>query len=49
MQQLLGAIQDNQEAMDDFVSVNAASLPAPEFFAPANISRLLAGGSMAKL
>ena len=49
MQQLLGAIQDNQEAMDDFVSVMAASLPAPEFFAPANISRLLAGGSMARL
>ncbi len=43
MQQLIGAMQGNQEAMNQFVSVQAATLPAPEFFAPDNV-----GGIMAK-
>ena len=34
MQQLLGAIAGNQDAMDAFVSVQAATLPAERFFAP---------------
>ena len=34
MQQLLGAVAASQEAMDDFVSMTAGTLPAPEFFAP---------------
>ena len=34
MQQLMGAMQGNQGAMDDFVSVMAGTLPAPEFFGP---------------
>jgi 2-polyprenyl-6-methoxyphenol hydroxylase-like FAD-dependent oxidoreductase len=42
MQQLLGAMRSNQEAMDDFVSVQAATLPAPEFFAPENVGRIMA-------
>jgi 2-polyprenyl-6-methoxyphenol hydroxylase-like FAD-dependent oxidoreductase len=42
MQQLLGAMRDNQEAKDAFVSVQAATLPAPEFFAPENIGRIMA-------
>jgi 2-polyprenyl-6-methoxyphenol hydroxylase-like FAD-dependent oxidoreductase len=42
MQQLLGAMHGNQEAMDGFVSVQAATLPAPEFFAPENIGRIMA-------
>ena len=42
MQQLLGAMEGNQEAMDGFVSVQAATLPAPEFFAPENIGRIMA-------
>ena len=37
MQQLFGAMQGNQAAMDDFVSVMAGTLPAPEFFAPENV------------
>jgi flavin-dependent dehydrogenase len=41
MQQLIGAMQGNQEAMDDFVSVMAATLPAPEFFAPENAGRIV--------
>jgi 2-polyprenyl-6-methoxyphenol hydroxylase-like FAD-dependent oxidoreductase len=41
LQQLLGAIRGNQEAMDEFVSVQAATLPAPEFFAPENVARLM--------
>jgi 2-polyprenyl-6-methoxyphenol hydroxylase-like FAD-dependent oxidoreductase len=42
LQGLIGAMRDNQEAMDDFVSVQASTLPAPEFFAPANIGRIMA-------
>jgi 2-polyprenyl-6-methoxyphenol hydroxylase-like FAD-dependent oxidoreductase len=41
MQQLLGAMRGNQEAMDGFVSVQAATLPAPEFFAPENVGRIM--------
>ncbi len=42
MQQLFGAMQGNQEAMDDFVSVQAATLPAPKFFADENLGRIMA-------
>jgi 2-polyprenyl-6-methoxyphenol hydroxylase-like FAD-dependent oxidoreductase len=42
MQALIGAMQGNQAAMDDFVSVLAGTLPAPEFFAPENIGRIMA-------
>ena len=41
MQQLLGAMHGNQEAMNGFVSVQAATLPAPEFFAPENVGRIM--------
>jgi hypothetical protein len=41
LQQLIGAMQGNQEAMDAFVSVQAATLPAPEFFAPDNVGRIM--------
>lgn len=34
MQHLLGAIAGNQPAMDDFVSVQAGTLPIPQFFHP---------------
>jgi len=42
MQQLFGAMRGNQEAMDGFVSVMAGTLPAPEFFAPENVGRIMA-------
>jgi 2-polyprenyl-6-methoxyphenol hydroxylase-like FAD-dependent oxidoreductase len=41
-QQLIGAMHGNQRAMDGFVSVQADTLPAPEFFAPANVERIFA-------
>jgi 2-polyprenyl-6-methoxyphenol hydroxylase-like FAD-dependent oxidoreductase len=41
LQQLIGAMHGNQEAMDAFVSVQAATLAAPEFFAPENIGRIM--------
>src|SRR5215213_1185766 len=41
-QQLLGAVAGSQHAMDDFVSVQAGTLPAPEFFNPENIGRIMA-------
>jgi flavin-dependent dehydrogenase len=46
MQQLLGAMSGNQEVMDQFISVQAATLPAPEFFAPENVGKIMseAGG-----
>jgi len=42
-QQLLGAVSDNRQAMNDFVSVQAGTLPIPEFFRPENIARIMAG------
>ena len=41
MQQLIGAMQGNQEAQDQFVSVQAATMPAPEFFSPENVGRIM--------
>jgi hypothetical protein len=32
----------NQEAMNGFVSVQASTLPAPEFFAPENVGKIMA-------
>ncbi len=44
LQRLLGAMQGNQEAMDGFVSVQASTLAAPDFFAPANVARIMGSG-----
>ena len=30
--------------MDDFVSVQAGTLPIPEFFSPENVGRIMAAG-----
>jgi 2-polyprenyl-6-methoxyphenol hydroxylase-like FAD-dependent oxidoreductase len=40
-QQLLSAVARDPEAMNDFVSVQAGTLPVPEFFSPDNISRIM--------
>lgn len=45
MQQLLGAVAGNQQAMDDFVSVQAGTLPIPQFFDPANVGRVMAAAA----
>jgi flavin-dependent dehydrogenase len=42
LQQLIGAMHGNQEAMDGFISVQASTLPAPEFFAPENVGKIMA-------
>jgi 2-polyprenyl-6-methoxyphenol hydroxylase-like FAD-dependent oxidoreductase len=47
MQQLIGAMQGNQEAQDGFVSVQAATMPAPEFFAPENVGKIMAAAAPA--
>jgi 2-polyprenyl-6-methoxyphenol hydroxylase-like FAD-dependent oxidoreductase len=41
LMQLIGAVHGNQDAMDQFVSVQAATMPAPEFFAPENVGRIM--------
>ena len=41
MQQLLAAVARDQQAMDDFVSVQAGTLPIPEFFSPENLERIM--------
>jgi flavin-dependent dehydrogenase len=41
LQELIGAMEGNQAAMDDFVSVMAATLPAPDFFGPENTGRIM--------
>ena len=47
MQQLLGAVSTQPPAMNDFVSVMAGTLPAPEFFAPENVGRIMGGAAAA--
>jgi flavin-dependent dehydrogenase len=47
MQQLIGAMQGNQEAQDAFISVQAATLPAPEFFAPESVGKIMAAAGVA--
>ena len=42
MQQLLGAVHGNQEAMDGFARVNAGVTSPAEFFAEENIGRIFA-------
>ncbi len=41
MQQLLAAVARDQQAMDDFVSVQAGTLAIPDFFAPENVGRIM--------
>jgi 2-polyprenyl-6-methoxyphenol hydroxylase-like FAD-dependent oxidoreductase len=41
-QQLLAAVAGNPQAMDDFVSVQAGTLPIPAFFNPENMGRIMA-------
>jgi hypothetical protein len=41
MQQLLGAVHGNREAMDGFVKVMAGVISPAEFFSPDNIERIL--------
>ena len=41
MQQLLGAIHGDREAMDSFVSITAGTVSPVEFFDPDNIGRLM--------
>jgi hypothetical protein len=42
---LLGAVQTSQAAMDQFASVIAGTVPVPEFFAPENTDRIMAGAA----
>jgi 2-polyprenyl-6-methoxyphenol hydroxylase-like FAD-dependent oxidoreductase len=48
MQQLLGAVARSQQAMDDFVSTQAGTLPIPEFFNPENVDRIMAASGAAE-
>jgi len=41
MQALIGAMQGDQAAQDDFISVLTGTMPAPAFFAPENIARIM--------
>ena len=47
MQQLLGAVHGNQDAMDAFVSVTAGTVSPVEFFDPENIGRILGAAQAA--
>lgn len=44
-QQLLAAVSRDQQSMDDFASVNAGTLPIPQFFDPDNVARVFARAS----
>lgn len=46
MQQLFGALATQPAAIDDFVSVMAGTMAAPEFFAPDNVGRIMHAASV---
>jgi hypothetical protein len=41
MQQLLAAVARSQDAMDDFASIQAGTMPIPAFFDPENVGRIM--------
>jgi flavin-dependent dehydrogenase len=47
MQQLLAAVAADPLATEDFVSVQAGTMPVPEFFDPTNVKRYLDGAQAA--
>jgi 2-polyprenyl-6-methoxyphenol hydroxylase-like FAD-dependent oxidoreductase len=47
LQQLLAAIHGDQKEMDAFISVQASTMPAPEFFAPENVGRIMSRAAAA--
>ena len=47
MQQLLGAIHGNQEAMDGFVRTNAGTISPAKFFSPENVGAIMASAQVA--
>jgi 2-polyprenyl-6-methoxyphenol hydroxylase-like FAD-dependent oxidoreductase len=42
LQQILGAVHGNQKAMDGFARMNAGTISPAEFFAPENVSEMMA-------
>jgi hypothetical protein len=42
MQQLLGAMQGNQKAMDGFAQMNAGTISPAQFFSPENVGAIMA-------
>ena len=47
MQQLFGALRGNPEHTSQFMGTIAGTVPIPEFFAPANLGRIMSGSSAA--
>jgi hypothetical protein len=45
MQQLLGAVHGNRDAMDAFVSITAGTVSPVEFFGPDHIGRIMASAA----
>jgi flavin-dependent dehydrogenase len=48
MQQLLGALPGNQREINRFLGAMEGTVPIPEFFAPANVERIIAAASPAR-
>jgi hypothetical protein len=47
IQQLFGALHGNREATNQFFSAITGSTPLPEFMAPENLERIMAGAATA--
>jgi flavin-dependent dehydrogenase len=47
MQQLLGAVHGNRDAMDAFASITAGTLSPAEFFAPEHVGRIMSAAAAA--
>ena len=48
LQRLFGALPGNQPEIDRFLGAVEGTVPIPEFFAPANIERIIASASPAR-
>jgi flavin-dependent dehydrogenase len=47
MQQLLGAVHSNPDAMDDFAGITAGTVSPVDFFDPENVGRIMRAAAMA--
>jgi hypothetical protein len=47
MQQLLGAVHGNRDAMDAFANITAGMVSPAEFFAPEHVGRIMSAAATA--
>lgn len=49
LQQLFAALRGNQAAIDQLIGLDAGTVPIPEFFAPANLQRIMGAAAAGEM